>query len=80
MPQGMPQHGLQRDDGLGRHDRYTSGPKDDCEVTSLGVGSGRRGRPEGRSVALATGTGSGPEGSSLTVDSQRSLGAGTEET
>jgi len=36
-------------------------------------------RPEGRIGALTMETGSGPEGSSLTVDSQRSLGAGTEE-
>ena len=65
---------------MGRRNQYTVGPKDNDEVTSLGVGRGILVRPEGRSDALTMETGSGPEGSSLTVDSQRSLGAGTEET
>ena len=69
---GVPQNGLQRGDSPGRRNLYSVGPSADCEVTSLGVGSGTQGRPEGRSGALTTGTGSGPEGSSLTVDSQRS--------
>jgi hypothetical protein len=63
-----------------RHNQYTSGPRSNDEVTSLGVGSGHLERPEGRSGTLTMETGSGPEGSNLTVDSQRSLGAGTEET
>ncbi len=66
--------------GMGRRNQYTVGPKDNDEVTSLGVGRGILVRPEGRSGTLTMEIGSGPEGSSLTVDSQRSLGAGTEET
>jgi hypothetical protein len=45
VPSGAPQHGLQRDDCLGRQDRYTSGPRNDDDVTSLGAGRGVLERP-----------------------------------
>ena len=49
-------------------------PQSDREVLSSGVAGGQRGLPEGRLRAFTTGNGSGPEGSSPTVDFRRSDG------
>ncbi len=53
----------------------------DChyEATAPGVDGGAVAQPEGGAPASAMGTGSGPEGSSLTVDIQRSRDTGAEE-
>ena len=51
-----------------------SNPHFNCDILSLGVAGDCRSLPEGRLRIFAMGTGSGPEGSSLTVDFRRSSG------
>ena len=52
-----------------------SNPHFNCDILSLGVAGDCRGLPEGRLRIFAMETGSGPEGSSLTVDFRRSSGS-----
>ena len=52
-----------------------SNPHFNCDILSLGVAGGCRILPEGRIRIFAMETGSGPEGSSLTVDYRRSSGS-----
>jgi len=65
-------------DSWGRRNRTGAGPVTNYEALSDGVEGGSVARWRAGTSAFTAEIGSGPDGSSLTVDSQRSSGSGAE--